>query len=135
MALAILTGSNTTTDISLGGTSVKCGFGRVAAQIVRGAFRTTTFCSGGWVAEIPGERQLVGSLLGYSIVGVAYADPLIWVTDEDGVAMIITAQTGATITFTANVFSDGLDLVAAANSGRNVDFRSTGTVSTVWPVV
>jgi hypothetical protein len=135
MALAILTGSNSTTDVSMATVSVKCGFGRVAAQIVRGGFRTTTFCTGGWVAEVPGERQLVGSLLGYTITGVAYADPLIWVTDDDGVAMIITAMTGATLTFTANVFSDGIDLVAAANSGRNVDFRSTGTVSSVWPVV
>lgn len=135
MALAILTGTNTNIDVNMNAASVKCGFGRVAAQIVRGGFRTTTFCSGGWISEVPGERQLVGSLLGYTLTGVAYADPLVWVTDDDGVPMIITATTAATLTFTANIFSDGLDLVAAANSGRSVDLRSTGTVSSVWPVV
>lgn len=135
MALSIITGSLATHDVTMGGSSVKCGFGRMAMQIVRSATRSTTFCSSGFVEEIPGEKQGVGSLLGYVVKGVAWADPLVWVNASAPVAMVMTADAGpCTLSANVNVFSDGIDLVAAANSGRNVDFRTTGPVTSAWIV-
>lgn len=134
MALVILNGSLTTIDATLGAASVKCGFGRWLAQIVRGATRATVFCDNGWVNETPGDKQLIGQLDGYATTGTAWSDPLVWVTASATVAFVLTAHTGCTLTFAGNVFSDGVDVVAAANAGRSVGFRSAGVVTSAWVV-
>jgi hypothetical protein len=135
MALSIITGSLATTDMTIATVSVKCAFGRMALQFVRGGFRTTTFCSASWVEEVGGEIQGVGSLLGYTTKGWASASPLAWITAPAPIAFVMTADTSCTLTGLLNVFSDGLDLVAQANSGRNVDFRTSNTVAAAWVVV
>jgi hypothetical protein len=134
MAVVILTGSLSATDISLGGASVKCGFARIACQFTRGSTSSTTFCTSGWVSEIPGMRQAAGSIVGYAVKGVAWADPLVWVTASAPIAAVLTADTGCHIDMNINVFSDGIDLVAAANSSRGVDFRSDGAVTSTWVI-
>lgn len=134
MAMSILTGSLSTTDVTLGGASVKCGFGRLSCQFVRQATSSITFCTSGWVAEIPGMKQMIGSLIGYVTKGVAWSDPLVWINSATPVAFVGTADTDCEITASINVFADGVDLVAAANSARGVDFRSTGEVETDWVV-
>jgi hypothetical protein len=134
MAVAILTGSLSTTDINIGAVSVKCGFARVAMQITRGATSSTTFCTSGWVSEVPGMKQGVGSIIGYVTTGAAWSDPLVWVTAAAPVAYILTATTSNTLSGNINVFSDGVDLVAAANSSRGVDFRTDGPVTSAWVV-
>jgi hypothetical protein len=134
MSLALLHGSNSAIDISLGGTSVKCSFARWIATITRGSTRTTTFCSGGWVEEQPGDKQLLARLDGYASKGVAYSDVLVWVTAAASIAVVLTADTSCTLTFQANVFEDGIELVASNNSGRGVSLRSTGAVTSAWVV-
>lgn len=134
MAVQIITGSNANIDISIANTSVKCAFASWSFTLTRGATSATTFCSSGWVSEIPGMKQGVGSLIGYSTKGVAYSDPSIWVTSASSLAVILTADTNCSFTMSANFFSDGADLVAAANSARGVSFRSDGVVTTAWVV-
>ncbi len=134
MALTLLSGTSANIDISLAGASVKCSFGMWSATFVRSATRTTTFCSGGWVEEQPGDKQLLFRLDGYAGKGVAHTDPSIYVTASSTTAVILTADTGCTLTFAGNVFEDGVQLVAAANSGRSISGRSSGSVTTAWTV-
>lgn len=132
MALSFLNGSLSTIAVSLGGTAVTCGFGRWLLQIVRGATRRTTFCDTGWVQEQPGDKQGVGQLDGYGTEGTPWSDVLIWITSATVIAFVLTANTGSFLTFSGNVFSDGLEVVAAANVGRGVGFRSTGAIVSTW---
>lgn len=128
MALALLNGSQSTIDVSLDATSIKCIAGRWFAQIVRGATSATTFCNNGWVAETPGSLQLIGRIDAFASKGVAYSDPLLYVTKATAVAFILTADTGVTLTFSGHVYEDSMEVVAAANQGRSIGFRSTGAV-------
>lgn len=128
MALGLLHGSLATIDVSLDATSTKCIWGRWFAQFVRGATSITTFCSGGWIEERPGQIQMIGRLDGFASTGTAYSDPLVYITKATPVAFILTADTGKTLTFSGNVFEDSWEVVAAANAGRSIGFRSTGAV-------
>jgi hypothetical protein len=132
--LSLLHGSNSAIDISMATVSVRCSFARWIATITRGSTRTTTFCSAGWVEEQPGDKQLLARLDGYASKGVSYSDVLVWVTSATAIAVILTADTGCTLTFNANVFEDGIELVASNNSGRGVSMRSTGAVTSAWVV-
>lgn len=128
MALELLHGSLATIDASLDGDSVKCAFGRWFAQIVRSASSTLTFCSGNWIEERPGAVQLVGRLDGFGSTGESFSSPLAFVTATDPIPAILTADTGTTLSFDANVFEDSLEMVAGGNSGRSIGFRSHGPV-------
>lgn len=135
MALELLHGSLASIDISLGGTSVKCVFSRWMATIVRGATAATTFCSGGWVEEQPGMRQLLARLDGFASKGTAYSNPLTYITATDTIPVVLTADMGCTLTFEGNVFEDGIELNAAANGGRGISLRSSGAVVAAWVAV
>lgn len=132
MAFSIITGSLSTIDVSLGGSSVKSGFARLSTQITRAGFPITTFSSGGWVEEITGQKQMTGSIIGYAGKSTTWSDPSVWVTSASAIAFVGTADTSCTISSNINVFSDGIDLVAAGPGSRGVDFRSTASVTTAW---
>lgn len=78
-------------------------------------------------------KQMSGSLVGFGSKGVAFSDPLIWFTAAP-TAFIGTFDTSCTLTGNVNVFGDGISVVAAANSGRSVDFRSTAAIVSAWVV-
>lgn len=132
MAFSVITGSLSTTDITMGGTSIKTGFARFSFQLTRAGFPITTFGSAGWVEEICGMLQGAGSIIGYAGKGSTWASPAVWVTSATPIAMVATADTSCTISSNINVFSDGIDLVAAGPGSRGVDFRTTGAVTTAW---
>lgn len=133
-ALTLLHGSQSTIDVTIESASIKCAFARWIATITRGSTRTTTFCSGGWVEEQPGDKQLLCRLDGYASKGTSFSDPLVWVTASATVSIVLTADTGCTLTFEGNVFEDGIELVASNNSGRGVSLRSSGAVSSAWVI-
>jgi hypothetical protein len=135
MALSFLHGSLSTIDVTMGGTSIKAAFGRWLAQIVRGATRRTTFADGGWVAEQPGDLQILWRLDGYLTKGTAWSDIFTWITSATPIAMVLQADTGCTLSGSGNTFEDGADVVAAANAGRGVAGRSTGSWSSAWVIV
>lgn len=126
--MALLHGSLATIDASIDGDSLKCVAGRWFAQIVRGSSSVLTFCSGNWIEERPGALQLVGRIDGFGSTGEAASDILQYVTEDAPVAMVLTADTGKTLTFDANIFEDGLEMTAGGNSGRSIAFRSHGEV-------
>lgn len=132
MAFAVITGSLSTIDVSLGAASVKTGFARFSFQLTRAGFPITTFGSSGWVEEVTGQKQGTGSIIGYAGKSTAWADPSVWVTSATPIAMVATADTSCTISSNINVFSDGIDLVAAGPGSRGVDFRTTAAVTTAW---
>lgn len=134
MALVIITGSNANIALSISNTTIQCAFASFSFTVTRGATSATTFCSSGWVAETPGMKQGIGSLIGYTTKGVAYSDPLVWVTAAAPLPFIGTADTNCTISCNINVFSDGMDLIAAANSARGVSFRSNEAVTSSWVI-
>lgn len=134
MALALITGSNANIDISVATISIKCLFARWAMQITAGSTSATTFCSTGWVKEIKGMLQGVGSFAGYTSKGFSASDPLVWVTASSPLAFVGTVDTSCTLSSNINVFSDGVDIVAAANAGRGVDWRTDGAVTSAWVV-
>jgi hypothetical protein len=139
MALTLLDGTTAAIDFTLAFSgsnqvSVKCAFSRISARMQRGFTDRTTFCSTGWVEEIPGMKQLLMSLAGYASKGTAYSDPLALFSDNVPRPFLFTADTGCTLTGNANAVSDGVDLVAAANSGRGIDLRSHGPVTSAWVV-
>lgn len=133
MALSLITGSLSTTDISMATVSIKCISAQMALAFSRQSTSATTFCSSGWVEEIPGMKQMSGSIAAFGSKGVAYSDPLVWFT-AGPTAFIGTADTACTLTGNINVFGDGITLVAAANSTRPIDFRSTGAIVSSWTV-
>jgi hypothetical protein len=137
--LALLDGTTAAIDMTLAfsGTnqvSVKCAFNRISARMNRGFTDRTTFCSTGWVEEIPGMKQLLISLAGYASKGTPYSDPLALFSDNVPRPFLFTADTSCTLSGNAHAASDGVDLVAAANSGRGIDLRSTGPVTSAWVV-
>lgn len=136
MALKLLTGTNAAIDIGFGGSpvSVKCFFGRWRLAINAQAFGQTTFCSGGWVVEALGLKQGALTLGGYASTGNAYSDPLALFAAAP-VAGILTADTANTISGSFNPTTDAIELVAAANSGRDVDMRSTSALTTAWVIM
>lgn len=134
MALALLDGSNASIDVSIATASYKCIAAAWTARLVREFSEQTTFCSGGWRARVPGMRQLIGSLAGFASKGSAISDPSVNISTQLPVAMVLTADTGSTFTFSGHVGSDETTMVAAANSGRAIAFESTGAVVTAWVV-
>ena len=132
MAINLLHGSVSTLDVSFGGKSMKCAFGRWMAQIIRGASSVLTMCSGNWISERPGAMQLVGRLDGFAATGAVadtWTSPLAFITATSTIAAVLTADTGVTISFNANVFEDTMEMVAGGNSGRSIGFRSDGAVT------
>lgn len=139
MALALLDGSNAAIDVNFsipGGSATS--FKNIAAvwtaRINRDFTEATTFASGGWRSRTPGMRQLIGSLAGFASKGWAGADPLVLMSLQAAIAIVLTADTGCTYTFTGHVGSDETTLVAAANSGRIITFESVGVVVTAWVI-
>lgn len=132
MSLAIISGAVSTHDVSLAATSVKGAFGRMGVQVNAQGIPVTTFASSKYVDELKGLMQADLTLLGYQTTGATYSDPLLYVLDESPVAFVGTAKASCTISFSCNIFSDGMDLVAAFNAGRTMGGRSTGAITGAW---
>jgi hypothetical protein len=135
MAVALLDGSNANIDISFGGTSYKTVFNYWSADLERDFTEATVFSSGGWRARIPGLKRLTGRADGYASKGAPQSDPTqSGFTSQTGVAIVLTADTGCTFTFTGFVGRAHTGLRAAANSEFSLEFESTGTVTVAWVV-
>lgn len=135
MALVLVNGTSALTDFTLGagsGVSVKCIFGRITATFNRRSFEQTTFCSGGWVVEIMGMKQITFDLSGFVSEGNAYSDPSALFATSTPVAFVFTADTGCTYTGSGNAITDSETLTAAADSARNLQIRSSGSVTVAW---
>src|SRR5687767_11060191 len=129
MPVEIITGAVTTHDATLATVSVKCAFAQMGVQINAQGIPATTFCSDKFVEERKGMIQADLSLVGYTTSGGVFSDPLLYVLNEDPVAFVGLASTGNSISFDANIFTDGMSLNAAFNSGRVLGGRSTGAIT------
>lgn len=135
MALALLDGTNANIDISFGGASHKCLFNYWTADLERDFTEATTFCSSGWRSRIPGMRRLTGRAEGYLGKSTAVTDPTVTgFTSQAAVAIVLTADTGCTYTFSGYVGRVHAGLRAAANSEYAVEFESAGQVTVAWVV-
>ena len=135
MPLALLDGSNANIDISFGGTSYKAVFNYWSADLERDFTEATTFASGGWRARIPGLKRLTGRADGYASSGAPQSDPTAsGFTSQTATAIILTATTGCTFTFTGYVGRSHIGMRAAQNSEFSLEFESTGSVTVAWVV-
>jgi hypothetical protein len=107
--------------------------GNWRASATKRYFESQTFCSGGWVEETAGLKQLQGSSTGFLSTGADISDPLLDFDVPLGVPVVLQADTGATIGFTGHIEKD-MGVNANANSEFGVRFRSRGPVVSVWPV-
>jgi hypothetical protein len=134
MALTLINAGSGNSDISFGGASYKCITNRFETDDVRQFTEATTLCSTVWVEETPARRQLFGTLIGFLSKGSAISNPTTLMDDIDGVAVVLTYDTGCTKTFTAHVSRSRSSSIATANGEQVYDFRSTGAVTTAWVV-
>lgn len=134
MAYALLNGTQATIDLSFMADSAKCIAASWSARIGREFFDQTTFCSGVWVTRQPGRMQLTGTMSGFGSKGGPLSDPLSLMTGTAPIAMVLTADTGCTYTFSGQVGSNDLTMVAAANAIGGMAYESSGTVVTAWVV-
>lgn len=133
MAFEILTGSLTSHDITMNAVSVKQAYAQLSVDINAQPIDITTFASTNYVEELKGRIQAGVQMIGYTCVGTAWTNPLVWVTDPASTPFVGLAKTGASLAFNLNVFGDSMSLTAALNSGRVTTGRSTGSITAVWP--
>lgn len=137
MALQLLDGTNATIDISFNAISYKCVASYWSADLDRQFFESTVFCSGGWVDEIGGKKQLIGRMDGFASSGYAGSDPLALFNtsfQSTGFPFVLTANTGCYISGNANASRVHTGMRAALQSEFAIDFKSKGAVTTVWIV-
>ena len=131
---SILDGSNANIDLSFNGQSYRCVFRYWMADMVRQFTDATTFCSGGWRARTPGMMHLSGQAQGYASKGQPLSDPSLLITQQSGIPIVLTADSGCTFSFTGYVSRSHTAFHAAANSEAALDFESAGPVTVAWVV-
>jgi hypothetical protein len=134
MAYAFLDGTNAAIDGSFGGSSIRNIAGVWSARIAREFFERTVFASGIWKQRQPGMMQLTGVFGKFATKSGVLSDPMALMTSTAPIAVVLTADTACTYSFSGHVGSDDQTLVAAANAYGAVAYESYGTVTTAWVV-
>lgn len=134
MSLSLIDGSNGNIDLSIAGNSYKGILGYFTANVSRSFMNYTTFSSGGWIEERPGQKQLTGRGDGYIPKGVTQADPSILISSTATQAYVLTFETGCTATFSGHCGNFQLGVQAMAGTQFSIDFRSSGAVTFAWVV-
>lgn len=127
----LITGTSGVASVSINALLYDCVLGMWRASAVKQFFNAVTFCSGGWVNEFSGLKQIVGMAAGYLSHGNPISDPLLDFAASAGVPIILQADTTCTLSFTGHIEKD-FGMVAAGPSEFGVRFRSTNAASSVW---
>lgn len=134
MAIALLDGTNAAIDVTIATVSIKAMAAAWTARMLRDFFEQTTFASGGWRARVPGMKQCLVSVAGFSSKGISMSDPLALFATQAPMASVYTADTSCSITGNFHYGSDEHSYVAAGNSGRVIAGESYGPVTTAWVI-
>lgn len=106
-----------------------------SADIARELFEQTTFGSSGWRSRIPGMKQLIGHIDGFTSKGLSNSDPLYLFANNFPIAFVATVDTGCTLTGDGFATRHHTGLRAAAQSEMALDFESYGAVTSAWIIV
>lgn len=128
---ALINGTGGTATVKINALDYQCVLGAWRGSANKRFFEQQIFCAGGWVNELAGLKQVVGSSTGYLSSGDPISDPLLDFSEADGVPFVLQADTGCSIAFTGHIEKD-FGVVAGANSEFGVRFRSKGAVSSTW---
>lgn len=134
MAYLFLDGTNANIDATFATNSARSIAGVWSARIAREFFERTVFASGIWKQRQPGMMQLTGVLGKFVTKGGPLSDPLALMVTTAPIAMVLTADTSCSYSFTGHVGSDDQTVVAAANAYGAIAYESYGTVTTAWVV-
>ena len=127
----LIEGTSGVASVSVNSLLYDCVIGSWRAQANKQYFPATTFCSGGWMTEFSGLKQITGVATGFLSHGNAISDPLLDFATASGVPVVLQADSGCTLTFTGHIEKD-LGVVAAGPSEFGIRFRSKGAASSVW---
>lgn len=125
-----------TSKLSTGGTqqSFKCIANYIMLMFRRPTTQKFTFCSSGWAVPTPGVRQGFGHIDGFMSTGGPVSDPLALFTQDTALDFVFTAHTGCTLSGALLETQDQSSSRALAESGRGIDFETSGVVASTWVV-
>lgn len=136
--MTILDGTTAAFDFTTGtaaSDSWKCVATYAEFNVRRDFIEQTTFCStGGWRERLPILKQVIGRITGFLSKGEAISDPLHLFSGTAGVPFVFTADTGCTLSGNLHAANYRGGMRAQANSEMDLDYESTGSVSSSWTV-
>jgi hypothetical protein len=127
----IITGSNGIATVKVNALDYQCVMGAWRASFNKQYYAQTTFCSGGWADEASGLKQMTFTTTGFLSKNDPISDPLLDFGTANGVAVVLQADTGCTLTGTCHIEKD-MGIVAAGNSEFGIRGRSKGAIASTW---
>lgn len=127
----IIHGSNGVATVKINALDYQCVLSNWTASATKQYMPQTFFCSGGYVDEMSGFKQVLGAATGALSKYEDISDPLLDFDAMDGVPVILQADEGCFVNFTGHIEKD-LGVVAGGNSSFGVRYRSKGTVGRTW---